>query len=80
MDAADEQGTADPEQPRHPLPLRQAALLNTQCHGFFCGVSDIGRMPTWASALIKIDPGVLSKTDPLTDFLSLDLQYISGMT
>ena len=26
-----------------------------------------------ASALIKIDPGVLNKTDPPTEFLSLDL-------
>ena len=42
---------------------------------------DQSRLPAaHVSALIKIDPGVLSKTDPPTEFLSLDLQYISGMT
>ena len=31
-----------------------------------------------SSALIQIDPGVLSKLDPLTKFLSIKLQHTFG--
>ena len=68
--------------PRRPGPARAAHVASAgpgqqQHHSR----PDQSRLPAaHVSALIKIDPGVLSKTDPPTEFLSLDLQYISGMT
>jgi hypothetical protein len=71
-------------------PVRLGAVAGARCRGHFglfeplrcrsLGQARVAGEPGKFSALIKIDPGVLSKTDPPTEFLSLDLQYISGMT